>query len=859
MQAFSRAKWPIVVTVAIVAIAAILIQQNRISRSTADALLSRADKLSWDNQWLEANPLYARAEIEFLHQGQPSKALYAHVSQFIVRAESDPIPSLLIELQKDLSLPQAREPETHLRILVIQGMIESNYDAGLARNTWQEVEGIAESRGHYLLMARAIGEQGLAAFLLGDFSTAKKLVTRAWLAAKYLHDDAAHVRYASMYGAGLVELQKYDEAIHVLDEAIDTSARSKTVAYPSIAINFKIDALRGLGRYSEALQLADQAIQRLPSARLDAHLYQIMTSKGEVYGNAGKWNEAIVQYTIALEYARRLKYWRGIVQTGGLLALAYEKQNRIQDALVTIDEAIQANKMIPAELYFSPRNMAIKAELLDKLGKQRESYLLHEKSLGLFDSLLATAPTRNVERELLNQMRDVYSRYFESLCREGNLNEAFTTIERARGRIQAQSISERPSPLPHDPTDDERKVAQMNLSLIENNDPGVAVKLDRALVESNLLAADTTLSGQTFRRPLELSQVQAHLGPKELVLEYVLDDPASSVLVITASGVKKYDLPSGDEIEHLASRYRREIHDRKTDTELARKLFSELIGPIAEYHDKQEIIIVPDGQLHLLPFGSLMENNEYAIQTHSFSVSPSASVLALLRDREEQNQVGSLGYIGVAASSEPQARSSWITRWASFGRSGSLDPLPQSKREVQTIAGYFPGAATVLLGHEATKANFTARPLDQYRVVHLALHGYADIEHPERSALVFAPDAARKSDGIMDLQAIQRLRFRASLVTLSACDTGVGPISEADVDNLANAFIEAGAESVVAALWDLEDQTTALLMTNFYKNLSMHERKGEALRNAQLDILAAGLPPYYWASVEVLGDASESV
>ena len=859
MQAFRRAKLPIVAAVIVItAIAVILIRRHRIAQNTTDAILSHADRLSWDNQWLEADPLYARAELEFQHQGQPSKALYAHVSQFIVRAESEPIPSLLIELQRDLRLPQGQEPETHLRILVIQGMIESNYDAGLARNTWQEVEGIAESRGHYLLMARAMGEQGFAAFLLGDFSTAKRLVTRAWLAAKYLHDDAAHVRYASMYGAGLVELHKYDQATHVLDEAIDTAARSKTVAYPSIAINFKIDALRGLGRYSEALQLADQAIQRLPSARLDAHLYQIMTSKGEVYGDAGKWNEAIVQYTVALEYARRLKYWRGIVQTGGLLALAYEKQNRIQDALATIDEAIQANEMIPAELYFSPRNMAIKAELLDKLGKQRESYLLHEKSLRLFDSLLATAPTLNVERELLDQMRDVYSRYFESLCREGHLDQAFTTIEQARGRIEAQSLSERPSPLPHEPTEDEKSIAQMDLSLIENDDPGVAARLERALAESNLVAADTTLSGQTSRRPLPLSQVQAHLGPRELLLEYVLDDPSSSVLAITANSVRKYALPSGNEIEHLASRYRKEIHDRKTDSELARKLFSELIAPIPEYRDKQEVIIIPDGQLHLLPFASLMETNEYAIQSHAFSVCPSASVLALLRDREEQNQA-SLGYIGVAAATEPQVLRRWLPRWTSFGRGGSLDPLPQSKQEVQRIAEYFPGQATVLLGHEATTTNFIAHPLDQYRVVHLALHGYANIEHPERSALVFAPDTIRNNDGILDLQAIRRLRFRASLITLSACDTGVGPISEADVDNLANAFIEAGAGSVVAALWDLEDQTTALLMTDFYKNLSMHESKGDALRKAQLDVLAGGLPPYYWASVEVLGDASGSV
>ncbi|WP_161557626.1 CHAT domain-containing protein [Acidisarcina polymorpha] len=849
----------VVTVIAIAAITAILTHRYSKDQNTSDMMLSRADKLSWDNSWLEADPLYAKAEDEFLHKGQLSKALYAHVSRFVVRAESDPIPSLLIELQRDLSLPQAQDPETHLRILVIQGMIETNYDAAMARNTWQQVEGIAESRGHYLLMSRAMGEQGIAAFLLGDFTSAKKLVMRAWFAAKYLQDDAAHVRYASMYGAGLVELQRYDEAIHVLDEAIVTADQSQHVAYPSIAINSKIDALRGLARYAEALQLADQAIRRLPSTQLDAHLYQIMTSKGEVYGDAGKWNEAIAQYTVALGYARRLEYWRGCVQTGGLLALAYEKQNRIQDALASIDEAIRANQMIPAELYFSPRNLAIKAELLDKLGKQRESYLFHEKSLRLFDSLLATAPTRNVERELLNQMREVYSRYFESLSRAGDLDHAFTTIERARGRIQAQSLTERPATLPHESTEDDNKVTQMDLSLIANNDPGVAVRLDRALVASKLIAADTALSGRTFRRPLQMSQVQNHLGPNELLLEYVLDNPASSVLAITESGVKKYDLPPGDEIERLASRYRKEIHARKTDTELARKLFNELIAPITEYREKQEIIIVPDGQLHLLPFASLMENDKYTIQTHSFSVSPSASVLALLRDREKQNQEDSLGYLGVAASTEPEAKTGWIPRLTSFGRARSLDPLPQSKQEVQTIAGYFPGAATLLLGHAATTANFTARPLDQYRVIHLALHGYANVEHPERSALAFAPDASTRNDGVMDLQAIQRLRFRASLITLSACDSGVGPISEADVDNLANAFIEAGAESVVAALWDLEDQTTALLMTDFYKNLSTHKSKGDALRNAQLDVLAAGLPPYYWASVEVLGDASRSV
>lgn len=859
MQRFSTAQWAIALATTAVLVTVVMFEvHHRRDPDNPDNTLAQADELSWNNDWLEANSLYSKAERQFLKQGRPSKALYAHVSQFIVRAESEPIPSLLLELKKDLALPQANDPETHLRVLVIEGMIETNYDAALARPTWQQVEEMAKNRGHYLLMARAMGEQGIAAFLLGDFTSAKQLVLRAWLAAKYLHDDAAHVRYASMYGAGLVEMQRYDEAIHVLDEVINTAARSKEVAYPSIAINSKIDALRGLGRYPDALSLADQAIRRLPSTQFDAHLYQILTSKGEVYGDTGNWNDAIAQYRNALGYARSLKYWRGIVQTGGLLSVAYEKENRFPEALASIDEAIRANEMIPQELYFAPRNLAIKAELLGRLGQRKESFALHQKSLRLFDSLLATAPTRNVERELLDQMRDVYTRPFESLSQEGHIDQAFVVIEQARGRIEAQALSNHPSPLPHEPTEDERRIAKMDLDLIEKDDPSVGQELERALIESKLLLGDTTLAGLTARRPVALSRVQAHLGPKELVLEYVLDEPFSSVLAITSRNVQKYDLPSGKEIGNLASRYRGEIHARKTDPVLARKLFANLLAPISEYRDKSEVIVIPDGQLHLLPFASLMEGNDYAIRTHSFSVSPSASVLAMLRDREARNREDVVGYVGVAASSDTSADSHWFTMVSLLGRK-RLDPLPQSKQEVQTIAGYFPGSAKVLLGDQATTSNFKALPLDQYRVVHLALHGYADIDSPDRSALIFAPDTVRKDDGVLDLREIRQLRFKARLVTLSACDSGVGPISEADVANLANAFIEAGAESVVAALWDLEDRTTAELMTTFYKNLSMHESKGEALRCAQLKILEAGLPPYYWASVEVLGDASGSI
>jgi CHAT domain-containing protein len=69
-----------------------------------------------------------------------------------------------------------------------------------------------------------------------------------------------------------------------------------------------------------------------------------------------------------------------------------------------------------------------------------------------------------------------------------------------------------------------------------------------------------------------------------------------------------------------------------------------------------------------------------------------------------------------------------------------------------------------------------------------------------------------------------------------------------------NAFIEAGAETVVSTLWELEDQTTEHLMTNFYSHLARHERKVDALRAAKIELLDEGLPPYYWASFQVVGD-----
>lgn len=831
----------------------------RISHSP-EALLKRADDLSWLNSWIAAAPLYHQAELEFTKKGDTSRALYAHVSQVLAQSESSKtIPSQIAELRGDLNRPEAGDSETRLRILTILGMLETNYDAGMARDTWSQVESMAIRRQHYLLASRAIGEQGIAAFLLGDLATAKKDVEKAWMVAK-VADPAAHIRYASMYGTGLVELHKYKEALGPLNEAINVASKTRDAAYPSIAINAKIEALSGTGQSDKALALADDAMKKVAKLQLAGHLYELYQVRARVYEEKNDWNQATSDLNQSVQYARQLSYWRGITQAGGLLAEAYLHQGNLQAALAAINEAIDANKQIPDELYQVPKNLAIKAQILARLGDIRTSNDLYEKSADLLDALLSKVPTPTVERQLLSDLSAVYSGYFASLSNQGRIADAFRVIERARGRVEAQGLSDHAVVVPKQPTPADLRLTALNLQLLDTDDP-----VKRSSVLEEIYTAEQQLGGrvsQSVPTPVSLSALQKDLSPSDLFIEYVLDNPASYALAVTNTTVHRYELPAKDQIERDSEQYRSEIVKRGTDTALAEKLYRELLAPILEYRQKGNLVVVPDGKLHLLPISALADSGQYVLASHVVSVAPSGSVFDMLRHRGNQTGHEELPYVGVAAwisKPPPTTLLATIRRAVSGPERRELVALPESRNEVETIAGDLPKPSTILLGDHATKAEFKRLPLNQYAVIHLALHGYADPEFPDRSALVFAPHSSAADDGLLQVREIRALPLNTNLVTLSACDTGVGPVGEEGVANVVNAFIEAGAQSVVSTLWEMEDRSTAQLMIAFYGNLSRRESKAEALREAQLRSLKSGDPPYFWAGFELDGEPSATL
>jgi CHAT domain-containing protein len=192
-----------------------------------------------------------------------------------------------------------------------------------------------------------------------------------------------------------------------------------------------------------------------------------------------------------------------------------------------------------------------------------------------------------------------------------------------------------------------------------------------------------------------------------------------------------------------------------------------------------------------------------------------------------------------------------------------LQDLPETREEVERIGKIVGRDAVMLLGKDATETAFKKEPLDQFRVLHLAVHGFADTQYPERSALALGTDPKSADDGLLQVREIIRLRLNAELTTLSACDTGVGKLQgQEGVSNLVEAFLVAGSKSVVASLWSADDTFASALMERFYQRLGHGEDTSSALRDAKLDLLQKygdQVSPFYWAAFIAIGETSTPV
>lgn len=267
---------------------------------------------------------------------------------------------------------------------------------------------------------------------------------------------------------------------------------------------------------------------------------------------------------------------------------------------------------------------------------------------------------------------------------------------------------------------------------------------------------------------------------------------------------------------------------------LLQRLYQALLAPLdADIGAYPRWIIVPHAALHYLPFQALHDGSQYMVERHEISYLPGAS---LLRFCQEPRQAAA-GMVAIGHSFDGQ--------------------LPNTVHEARSIHEIFGGE--IFLEQDATPARLreSARTC---RVVHLAAHGDFRPDNPLFSGLAL-------SGGWLTTLDIFNLRLDASLVTLSACQTGRSTIGGGDeLLGLMRALLYAGAASLVLTLWTVEDRSTAHLMEQFYLGLAAGRTKGAALRNAQLAFVRhedlaldaeskAFLHPYFWAPFFLVGDA----
>jgi len=402
--------------------------------------------------------------------------------------------------------------------------------------------------------------------------------------------------------------------------------------------------------------------------------------------------------------------------------------------------------------------------------------------------------------------------------------------------------------------------------------------------------------------PISLKEIQAAIPDGGALVEYGLYEPydvkqplesinASGpyryvAYVITGHGVRSVDLGDAKTIDAAISALRKSLRDPQSrDMKVvARAVDEKIMHPVrALAGNSRHLLIAPDGELDLVPFEALIdENGHYLVEQFLFTyLSTGRDLLRMETPRASNTEVVVVadpsfdGAKGGAVSHVPNTQLRAATRSMTLSdNSGSVyfAPLEGTKAEAQEIRALFP-KAQVFTGTQATKAMLLG--LNAPAMLHIATHGFFledtkkdkagdsanatrgdDPENPLlRSGLALAGANVNRQGGdsgiLTALEASNLNLWGTKLVTLSACDTGIGEVRVGEgVFGLRRAFVLAGAESLVMSLWPVSDYTTREMITAYYTGLKDGHGRGEALRQAELAMLKrkGHEHPFYWAS-----------
>lgn len=634
----------------------------------------------------------------------------------------------------------------------------------------------------------------------------------ARLARKYGRKDVEAKALASLAFA-LAARQQYAESIQYGQQALALARPAgmlKTVQQIEGNLGW---SYREIGDYENAEVLFTRSEAAAARMGLKADRVPWLIQLGNFREERRDWAAAERYNAQAVALARETALHRQLGMALANLARIAIATGRFADARKLNAEALQYKKDDPeAEL----RSTILEAHIL---GVERK----HDAAQKLLNQVLRETRRSMTVAEAAAELAQVYIRTNRHDLAEAQFKRALAAAREAR---------------------DEVKDAELRLSLFNTTRDifGEYVdflargnRRDDALALTETRRAQTLEEGLTVPAKLDASAVARQNDAT--ILCYWLGRDRSYLWAVTGDDVRLHVLPPDTTIEKTADQYRRELlgplGSLTSGSGSGQALYRMLVEPAAKLIAKgSRVIVIADGKLHAINFETLVVPSprpHYWIE--DVIVMNASSLQLLARAPRKPGQAPAMLLVGNAPSPDP-----------------SFPALLHAAAEMRAIEKRFPHP-TVLEGLNATPAAYKDAGPGKFDYVHFVAHGEATREHPLDSAVILARDASSRYKLLARDVLAQPLT--AKLVTISSCyGAGTRTYAGEGIVGLAWAFLRAGADQVIAALWEVNDVATPQLMDRMYAGIRAGKDPAVALRDAKLQfVLGTGSyrRPIHWA------------
>ncbi len=660
----------------------------------------------------------------------------------------------------------------------------------------------------------AANTAGLIWWTLGDHQKAMDILEATLTMAREKVKRPDEIA-STLNNIGLIhrDRQHYDEALRVFDEAltIDTKLKSRwAMAYDH---RNKALTLLQMGRPAEALPLFETAVQESHAIGNRINETKALFGLGQTQATLGRLAEARETMQQALEMARAMSIreieWRCLFE----LAKLCLPQDRLA-AETHLRAAVDVIEGMRAEI---------------RIDQLKEAFI--DNKLSVYETLVeilvdqgkAEAAFEVAERSRARSFIDLLGNQRLSLKRAVD-QAAYDRHRQIRLRMeeteQLLAQSRRP---------EEKAAYQQQLSALKLEFQNVLLDIQAENPELANFISVVPLQAEAFSQSMEADTafLSYYILPKEILCWVV--------------GAKNQDAPirlirtpmDRAAFGQSILEYRRLLQNLEPLEDQSRRLFALLLEKARPHLQGVKYLgIIPHGPVHYLSFATLWNGEKYLIDDFSLFYLPSAGVWQYTRGRRTTQKNLKVLAIGNPDLGDPALA------------------LPFAEHEVAAIRWNFPDI-TVLTQERATE-EWVKHNIASFGVIHLASHGEFDPVNPLFSAVKLTKGG--EGDGNLEAVEVFGLTINADMVVLSACQTGLGKITQGDdVIGLNRAFFYAGTHTVVASLWRVSDVSTAVLIKSFYRNY-VTENKADSLRQGILHVKNRYQHPGYWGAFALVGD-----